>query len=106
MRKNNKLIIIISIILVLVLAGAVFAYLYLMTDTFKTNQELFAKYFVQDLQTLEKITDLKTTEVYKNLKYQDIYESNADIKIIDSKGGEISAPLNNLSASLDAFRKI
>jgi len=105
MRKNNKLIIIISIILVLALLGAVFVYLYLMTDMFKSNRELFAKYFAQELQTLEKITDLKTAEVYKNLKYQDIYESNTHIKIIDSEGGEVSAPLNNLSATLDIQKK-
>ena len=49
MKKNNKLVIIISIILILGIVSAVFAYLYLMTDIFRTNQELFVKYFAKNI---------------------------------------------------------
>ena len=45
MRSNKKLGIVISIVLALAVAGAVIAYLYFMTDTFKSKQELFFKYF-------------------------------------------------------------
>lgn len=101
MRKNKKLIVIISVVLILAIASAVFAYLYLMTDIFKSNKELFAKYFGQNEEMLQKITDLKTVEVYKNLKNENKYESNTNIKISYSEGGEISNPLNNLTAKFN-----
>lgn len=100
MRKNKKLIVIISVVLILAIASAVFAYLYLMTDIFKSNKELFAKYFGQNEEMLQKIIDLKTIEVYKNLKNENKYESNTNIKINYSEGGEISNPLNNLTAKI------
>lgn len=100
MRRNKKIIVIISIVLILAIASAVFAYLYLMTDIFKSNQELFAKYFGQNEEMLQKIIDLKTIEVYKNLKNENKYESNTNIKINYSEGGEISNPLNNLTAKI------
>ena len=101
MRKNNKLIVIISMVLILAIASAVLAYLYLMTDIFRSNQESFAKYFGQNEEMLQKMTDLKTIEVYKNLKNESKYESNTNIKIVHSEGGEISNSLNNLTAKLD-----
>lgn len=101
MKKNNKFIVIISIILVLVVAGAVFAYLFLTTDIFRSNQELFAKYFKQDLEKIEKIVDFETAKAYQNVNKQTQYESNTNIKLVHSEGGEISNPLNNLSMKLD-----
>lgn len=101
MKKNNKLVIIISIILILGIVSAVFAYLYLMTDIFRTNQELFIKYFAKNIETLEKVTDLKTAEIYENLENENKYESNMNFKINYSEGGEISNPLNNLTAQID-----
>ena len=101
MRRNRKLIVIIIVILILAIASAVFAYLYFMTDMFRSNQELFAKYFMQNGEMLQKMTDLKTAEVYKNLENESKYESNTNISVSYSEGGEISNPLNNLTAKLD-----
>jgi len=101
MRKNNKIIVIISIILILAIIGAIFAYLFLATDVFKSNRELFAKYFVQELQTIEKITQFETVKGYQNLTNETKYESTTDIKVVHSEGGEVSNPLNNLSMKLD-----
>lgn len=101
MKSNKKLIIVISVILIIALASAVFAYLFLMTDIFKSNKELFAEYFGQNEEIIQKITDSKTIEVYKNLKNESKYESNTNIKVSYSEGGEISNPLNDLSAKLD-----
>ena len=53
MRKSNKLLIIITIILVLVLVGVVFAYLFLASDIFKSNKELFGKYLTQEMNKIE-----------------------------------------------------
>ncbi len=100
MRNNKILIIVISIILVLAIAGGVLAYLFIATDTFKSAQELFGKYFVQNLETFEKITDLDTIEVYKDLKNETKYESTTKGQMLHSEGGEVSNPLNNLSVKL------
>lgn len=101
MKKNKKVLVVISVILILVIASAVFAYLYLMTDIFRSNQELFAKYFGQNEEMLQRMTDLKTIEFYKNMKNESKYESNTNIKMAHSEGGEVSNPLNNLTAKLD-----
>lgn len=101
MKNNKSLIIIISIILVLAIAGSVVAYLFIATDTFKSNQEVFAKYFTPNIETFEKIIDFDTVGVYKNLKDETKYESNTNVQIIHSEGGEVSSPLNNLSLKLD-----
>lgn len=101
MKNNKKVLVVISVILILAIAGAFFAYLYIATDTFKSNKELFAKYFGQNEEMLQKITDLKTIEVYKNLKSESKYEANTNIKMTYSEGGEISNPLNDLTVKLD-----
>lgn len=101
MRNNKKILIIISVILILVIAGAVFAYLYIATDTFRSNKELFAKYFGQNEEMLQKITNLKANEVYKNLKNESEYQSSTNVKMSYSEGGEISNPLNNFTVKLD-----
>ena len=58
---KSKKILIISIIIILILvvavAGTVFGYLYIKTDTFKTDKELFAKYISQNAETLQKFSD-------------------------------------------------
>ena len=43
MKSKKILIITLIIILVLAVAGTVFAYLFIATDTFKSDKELFAK---------------------------------------------------------------
>lgn len=101
MRSNKKLIIIISIVFTLIIAGAVFAYLFLETDLFKSNQELFMKYISQEIDTIENNLDFQIINTYENLENQNKYESNTNIKMIHSEGGEVSNPLNNLTAKMN-----
>ena len=101
MGKKNKLVIVIIIVLALAVAGAVFAYLFFETDMFKSKQELFFKYISQDIEVLNEVADLKTFDVYNKLKNEEKYESNTKLKITHSEGGEISNPLNDLSAKLN-----
>ena len=101
MRGNKKLIIVISIVLALAVVSAVIAYLYLMTDTFKSKKELFMKYFAQNIESLQKTTNLRTIETYENLNNENKYESNTKITMVNSEGGEVSDPLNNLEFKLD-----
>ena len=71
MKSKKRLVIAIIIILILVLAiaGAGFAYLYIKTDTFRTDQELFAKYISQNAETLQKFSDSQTIKQYDRLQF-------------------------------------
>lgn len=107
MKKNKKIIVLISIIsvtLILIILGGIFAYLYVTTDMFKSNKELFAKYFGQNEEIFQKLTDLKVVENLEKLKDESKYEINTDVKMGYSEGGEISNVVNNLSLKLDIQR--
>lgn len=101
MKSKKILIITLIIILVLAVAGTVFAYLFIATDTFKSDKELFAKYISQNSETLKKFTDLQTKKVYEELKDEEKYESDTEIKATYSEGGEVSNSINNLSAKIN-----
>jgi len=100
MKRNKLLVVLISLILVVLVIGAIFAYLFLATDTFKSKQELFAKYFNQNIETFNAITNSETIQMIEKLKNENKYESDISVKIVHSEGGEISNPLNNLKAEL------
>lgn len=87
--------------LVLAVAGTVLGYLFVATDTFKSDKELFAKYMTQNKEALQKISNLKINEVYESLKNENKYESNTQINVSHSEGGEISNPINELEAKID-----
>ena len=101
MRKNKKLTIVISIVLVLAVASAILGYLFLATDMFRSNKELFSKYISQNGEVFQKLLDLKADDIYERLKSENKYESNTSIKMTHSEGGEVSNPLNNLALKLE-----
>lgn len=100
MKKNKKPMIVISIILALCIIALIVICIFLFTDTFKTNKQLFSKYFGQNEDVLNEISNLKITETYKNLKNENKYTSNTNIKVTHSEGGEVSNPINNLSGQI------
>lgn len=100
MKKNKKPMIVISIILALCIIALIVICIFLFTDTFKTNKQLFSKYFGQNEDVLNEISNLKIAETYKNLKNENQYISNTNIKVTHSEGGEVSNPINNLSGQI------
>lgn len=102
MRSVSKkvAIIIILIILIIGICGGVFSYLFLATDTFKSEKELFFNYLTQNVETIKEIANSKTLENYNNLKNGQTYEENTTANIKYAEGGEISSPYNNLSMTL------
>lgn len=104
MKSKKILIIVIIIIAMLSICGGVFSYLFIATDTFKSDKELFAKYMSQNTEILQKLKNSQTIEIYKNLENEEKYESNTNIKMTYSEGGEVSNPMNNLSACLNVQR--
>lgn len=102
MKKKKILIItIILILMVLAVVGATFAYLFLKTDIFKSDKELFGKYMSQNIDMLNKFADSDTVKVYNTLNNAESYESNTSIKTEYSEGGEVSSPINNLSVAVN-----
>ena len=101
MKSKKILIVVIIMIAILAIGGGVFAYLYIATDTFKSDKELFSKYISQNLETFQKLGNSQTVKTYKELENQEKYESNTNIKATYSEGGEVSNPINNLAAKLD-----
>lgn len=101
--KSKKILIVVIIIIIALLAigGGIFAYLYLATDTFKSDKELFAKYISQNEEMLQNLGNSQIFKIYKSLNSEEKYESNTDVKIVYSEGGEVSNPINNLAARLD-----
>lgn len=101
MKNKKVLIIVIIIIAILCICGGILAYLFIATDTFKSDKELFAKYISQNIEIVEKFGDSQIIKTYKNLKDKEKYESNTVVNAIYSEGGEVSNPMNNLAAKLD-----
>ncbi len=101
--KGKKILIVVIIIIIALLAigGGAFAYLYVATDTFKSDKELFAKYISQNTEIFQKLKDSQTVQIYRSLNNEKKYESNTEIKAVYSEGGEVSNPINNLAAKLD-----
>lgn len=80
MRKKTLLIIIITIIVLLVLAGGTFAYLFLATDMFKSDKELFAKYMASMADEKNGFVPI-SIEQYENKKLNTAYENKGGFSV-------------------------
>ena len=68
MKSKKILIIVIIIIAMLAIGGGIFAYLFIATDTFKSDKELFSKYMSQNLDTFKNLGNSQTFQIYKGLQ--------------------------------------
>ncbi|MCI9286583.1 MAG: hypothetical protein HFJ57_01095 [Clostridia bacterium] len=68
MKNKSKLVIAISVIVVIVIAIVIGLLLYLKTDIFKSNQELFFRYALQNGEILEDFVIYSQNEVLDNIK--------------------------------------
>lgn len=100
MRGKKIGIIIIIIILILAIVAGVTTYLFLKTDVFKSNKQLFYKYTTQAIEQVEKMTDSKTIEKYKEEMKSESYETNTSIDFKYSEGGEVSSGYNKLNINM------
>ncbi len=98
MRNKKILIIVIVLIVILCMIGGIFTYLFLATDLFRSDKEMFFEYFSQNIQM---VNNMKSAGTYKQIRNEETYESNTEIKVSNSRGGEISSPLNDLSMTID-----
>ncbi len=101
MRNKKVLIIVIMLIVVLAIVGAVVGFLLLSSGTIKSDKELFMQYVSQNFEIIDNLKDSTTYNLYNDLNKNGTYESNTNIKVIYSEGGEISNPFNDLSAKIN-----
>lgn len=104
MRNKKVLIIVIMLIVVLVIAGTGVCFLLLSSGTIKSDKELFLQYVSQNFEIIDNLKDSTTYNLYNDLNKNGIYESNTNVKVIYSEGGEISNPFNDLSVKINTKR--
>ena len=83
--ENKVLIIAISIIVSIAVVGGIFAYLYLCTDMFRSGQELFAKYLMQNINEINQTINLRQiNEIEEKLK-ESKYEEDITISYTEAE---------------------
>ena len=90
--KKKILLIIIPIIIVLIIA-AIIAVLYFTTDLFKSNEELFWKYFAQNQDVFDVIKNDKQAE-QSQFKTNNSYTSDGNLSLVIAQGENSSKQLN------------
>lgn len=84
MRKKKILFIIIPIILLLI-AGTTFGILYFTTDSLKSGQELFAKYFIQNGEILDMLENANLNE-QETFKKSNSYNGTGELVLSVQSG--------------------
>ena len=79
-RKKRIAILVISIVLGVFLLFGILAFLILKTDTFKSNEELFAKYLIQNFDFID-ILKIENTSEIENMLNTNKYQSELEAKI-------------------------
>lgn len=106
MKKNKKKIIIISIVIILIIFIGVVLYLYKFTDYFKTNQQLFWKYAIQNSEITEVFNN-DDVEQIKNKKNSNSYITESNLSLnLDNKKYNISAVTNANGGNSDIETKV
>lgn len=103
-RNKQILIIVIVVILTIAMISGVITYLFLATDVFKGDKELFVKYLSQNKQTIETMKNSEAYNTYKNLKTEGISETTTNVAISYAEGGEVSNPINELAVRFNTQR--
>lgn len=97
-RKNNKIIIIASIITVVIIA-IMLLMLFLVTDIFKSPEQLFYKYVGQNSKILE-IFESETYELLNEKKKIAPYNAQGEISVNQVSGDVIEESTNNIETEL------
>lgn len=96
-NMKKKLIIIIPIIAI-VLIAIIITILYFTTDLFKSNEELFWKYFSQT-EDITKIIDNDKGEAQENFKQTNSYTGNGEMSFVLAQGENSSKQFNAVTTS-------
>lgn len=81
---NKVLIIVLIVVSVLAMIGGIFAYLFLATDIFKSDQQLFLKSLMRNYNEINEIVPINSIEKIEEKLQQSKYEENITIDINQS----------------------
>ena len=100
MKSNRKIVMIILILLVvLLMVGVAFAYVYVETDIFRTDKEMFFTYFAQLSSEEDGFVDNRI-KVFNEKKQQSPYENSGKITI------EMNYPDEELSKIIEKVNEL
>ena len=108
-RKKRIAILVVSIVLVILAIVGTIIFLYLKTDTFKSNETLFAKYFIQSFNAIDTIKNddllgiedtLNTNKYTSELKGKIEYTKNVETNNED-KNSSINQVVLNVKSNTD-----
>lgn len=80
-RKKRITLIIVIVVLVLLIIGGIFAFLYLNTDVFKSNQTLFVKYLGKNSENIQGLQNIVNKTEYYELLKTNPYNVTSEIKV-------------------------
>ena len=92
-KKSKKVVLILILLLLVVLIISAGAYAYIATDIFKTPEELFAKYLVNNYEQLKGYNFKPFNEVAKKME-KEASETELAMNIKDDTLGDITANLS------------
>jgi len=84
-KSGKKLLIVLIIIALIAIAGGAVAYTYFCTDVFKSGQELFAKYLIQNVEDIKNTITLDKVEEIENKLKESKYEQNIEISYAENE---------------------
>lgn len=102
-RKKRISILIISILLILFIIVGIIGYLILETNILKSNEVIFAEYFVQNFKFIEMLENTKTSEIsnLKSNKYISKTKGNIEYtENIETSDENKNSPINNVGIEL------
>lgn len=96
MKKKKSIIIVLIVILLLLVVAAAGAYLYLATDLFKSNAELFYEYMGKNTELAEMVK-LNNNSIGQNDKYTTKVKIGFDLTSTDVELADETLPARNFS---------
>lgn len=105
-RKKRIAIIVTLIILVVLIICGILGFLYLKTDAFKSNETLFAKYLIQNLNTIEILKEEDNSQIQNTLntnKYTSKIEGNIEYtENIGTSNKNKNNSINNIKLKINS----
>lgn len=100
-RKKRRFLLFLIIFIILVIMASAFAFLYVKTDMFKSNEMLFNKYSQQLIDnTKEMIKQENMEELNQNLKNNKLNKTTK-MSVQYSENGDKSSEINNINLNID-----
>lgn len=105
-KSKTKLLVAIIVILIIITIVIAGVYLYLATDLFKSNQQLFLKYLIENGTAIEAFSKKDNTSLLYNIN-QDKYSENLNINFnVESNDTRIKDAIPVENFSIKSFAKV